>query len=106
MKFTYLLLLIIPAFVFATDDAERNPTAKKIKAKITSKLSKSSHQNGYCDVYLYMRHSGTKAYIKSIKTSGDYKLCKQTRKAVPLKKGFKYKQPEKIIRLHISMLDE
>ena len=98
-----LLVLIIVSFsAWSSDDAEFNPIAKKLKAKILTEIKHDIQLSGFCDVYIYMKHNGEKAVISKVKTSGDYKLCKASKKAIKLNKTFNYTKAEMMIRIHIS----
>lgn len=83
------------------DDAESNPIAKKIKARITKALKKQEYR-GFCTVFIEMAHSNSTAIVKRVKTSGDYKLCKLSRSKINKGQRFKYRIPEKYLRLHIE----
>lgn len=92
--------MISPALA---DDSQVNPIAKKIKSQIVKKLDNSSiDYKGFCDVTIEMRHSDTRAKVHRVRTSGDRKLCNFAKKTVKVGKTYKYKFPEKFIRLHIT----
>lgn len=95
-------LLITPSSTLA-DDAQRNPLAKRIKAKVLKHVKK--HTNGYvgyCDVMIEMHYHSNRAEIKSVRTNGDSKVCHLSKAF--LKKGtqYRYIYLEKYIQLHIS----
>lgn len=102
MKKLILILLFTPLSSVA-DDALINPVAKKIKSQIIKILHKQGHDDlsGFCDLMLEMRHQKAHVKVHRIKTSGDSKLCKAARRAVP-KKRYRYKEHEKFIRIQIS----
>lgn len=102
MKKFILILWLIP-LSSAADDALINPVAKKIKSQIMKTLHKQGHDDlpGFCDLMLEMRHQNAYVKVHRIKSSGDSKLCKAARRAVP-KKRYRYKEHEKFIRIQIS----
>ncbi|MGF1802418.1 hypothetical protein L4D11_17245 [Vibrio gigantis] len=102
MRYLVFLLCFLSPGAFA-DDALVNPVAKKIKVTIMKGLNKGDVIfDGYCDLMIEMKHSKGYARIKKVRTSGDSKVCKQAKKHLPKKNNFKYRFPEKYIRLHIA----
>jgi len=105
MKYMLILLMAFTAVSWA-DDAETNFVAKKIKSKVIKSIKKADGHDyeGYCDLMIEMRHKGRMAFIHRISSSGDYNLCKLSKRS--LKKGmkFKYEEKEKFIRIHISRI--
>jgi hypothetical protein len=98
--FTLLFALTLSMSAVA-DDAQTNPIAKKVKAKILKALKNEEHR-GFCTVFIEMTHSGSTAIVKRVKTSGDYDLCKLSRSKIKKGQRFKYRTPEKYLRLHIE----
>ena len=101
------LCLLIPIYLIsfatlASDDANHNAIAKTLKKSIVKKVSKANGLEGFCDVYIYMRHQGKSAFVTRVKTNGDRKICKLSRHNVKIGRKFTYDNPEKIIRLHIT----
>lgn len=98
----FLLLFVFSFYSWSADDAEFNPIAEKIKAKVLKDINGEEHLVGFCNVYIYMKYKGKTAYVSRVKTSGDYKLCKASKKAIKLNKPFRYTNTEKILRIHVS----
>ena len=101
------LCLLIPIFLIsfstlASDDADHNAIAQKLKKSIVKKVSNVDGLEGFCDVYIYMRHQGKSAFVTKVKTNGDRQICKLSRHNVKIGRKFTYDHPEKIIRLHIT----
>mgnify|MGYP003338961102 FL=1 len=49
-----------------------------------------------------MEHKGKKAVIKRVTSSGDKKVCRYVKSNLRKGKRYRYKYPEKYIRLHIA----
>ncbi|MGP8305043.1 hypothetical protein WJM94_02545 [Vibrio sp. YIC-376] len=99
---TFLALVLFSGSVFS-DDSETNPVARKIKNQLQSKVSrKFDDYQGYCDVMIEMEHKGSKASIKRVTGTGDQPVCRYVKSNLKVGKTFRYKFPEKYIRLHIS----
>lgn len=85
------------------DDSERNPLAKQIKSKLIKHVRKHTDGYvGYCNVMIEMRYDSRRASIRSVKTSGDSKVCKLSKKYLQKGTKFKYTYLEKYLNLHIS----
>lgn len=94
-------LLLISAPVFAIDDAAYNPIAKKLKKRVVKALSK--HEvTGYCDIFVELVHDERYAKVKRVRGTGDHRVCKIGKKAIKRGERFRYKYPEKFIRVHVS----
>ncbi|MBR9874548.1 MAG: hypothetical protein GYB23_09810 [Vibrionaceae bacterium] len=99
---TFLALALFSAPTFA-DDSQVNPVAKKIKNKLQRKVTKKfDDYQGYCDVMIEMEHKGSKASIKRVSGTGDQTVCRFVKSNLKVGKRFRYKYPEKYIRLHIT----
>lgn len=101
MMICILLLSIISFSCFAVDDSEHNSIARNLKQTVMKRVTQSYDLEGFCDVYIHMRHQGKFAIVRTVKTTGNHKLCKLSRKAIKVGRKFSYVHPEKIIRLHI-----
>lgn len=101
MKLVLFLVCLLAAPTACADDAETNPIAKTLKQKLLKSI-KNSQLTGYCDVYVEMTHTESMAIVKRVTTSGDYRLCKLSQSKVRLGQQFKFRYPEKYIRLHIE----
>jgi len=93
-----LFFLTLPAFA---DDAESNALAKKLKVIIQKQISNKG-LNGYCDLFIEMTHQDSVAIVKRVSSTGDYQLCKSSKKSLRIGESFTYVVPEKYIRLHIE----
>lgn len=94
------LITVSPATL--ADDSEINPVAKKLKTKIERAVNKYKQPlSGYCDYTIEMEHKGKFAYVESIRTSGDHKLCKIGKRAIKKGTRFRYKKPERFIRIQV-----
>lgn len=104
MKYMLMLVMGFSMTNCWADDAETNMVAKQIKNKVTKSIKRLNGDayEGYCDLMIEMRHKGRVAIIHRISSSGDYKLCKASKRS--LKKGlrFKYEYKEKFVRIHIT----
>lgn len=102
MKHIFIaLLLLIPHATLAQDDAEWNSIAHKLKKKAISKVS-DLDLLGYCNLFIEFKHTKRHAIIVNVTSSGDYQICKLSKRAVKKGQRFKYKQPEKYLRIHIA----
>lgn len=101
-----LIVLSLCIFVkdaYSRDDSERNNVASKIKKEVMKAVKRSPDtEYGYCDLMIEMRHDDNYAYIKRASYTGDKRVCKASKKALRVGKKYRYKEPEKYIRLHIS----
>ncbi|MGF1755015.1 hypothetical protein L4C33_15650 [Vibrio makurazakiensis] len=97
------LCSLLCSITINADDSQTNPVAKKIKKTVTQYVNKrTSDYIGYCDIMVEMRHTKNKAIIHKIKTSGDYKVCKLSKKSLKKGRKYSYPYPEKFIRIHIT----
>ncbi|UUM31796.1 hypothetical protein [Vibrio japonicus] len=96
-----ILLSIISVSVFATDDAAHNPIAKKLKKRVVKELSKHEVA-GYCDIFIELVHDKQYAKVKKVRGTGDHQVCKVGKRVIKRGERFKYKHPEKFIRVHVS----
>jgi len=96
-----LILSTLMSFSVYADDTEVNPLASKIKSKIDKQLSKHN-LSGYCDLFIEMAHKENFAVIKRVTSTGDYQLCKASKKIVRKGHRYNYSLTEKYIRLHIE----
>ncbi|EGU9322592.1 hypothetical protein CGH21_21605 [Vibrio parahaemolyticus] len=98
-----LFLLLLPTASTLADDSETNPVAKKIKSTLQKKVDKQFDQyDGYCDLMIEMEHKGKVAIVKRVTGSGDTKVCRFARSNLKSGKRYRYKHPEKYIRIHIT----
>ncbi|MCF9123910.1 hypothetical protein J8A01_10935 [Vibrio parahaemolyticus] len=96
-------LLLLPTASTLADDSETNPVAKKIKSTLQKKVDKQFDQyDGYCDLMIEMEHKGKVAIVKRVTGSGDTKVCRFARSNLKTGKRYRYKHPEKYIRIHIT----
>ncbi|MDN3679187.1 hypothetical protein QWZ04_02455 [Vibrio tapetis subsp. quintayensis] len=94
--------LISVSTLSIADDAQINPVAKKLKTKIERAVNKYKKPlSGYCDFTIEMEHKGKFTYVKSTRTSGDHKLCKLGKRSIKKGMRFRYKKPEKFIRIQV-----
>ncbi|EHI5140571.1 hypothetical protein QNE83_004063 [Vibrio alginolyticus] len=99
---TLMILIFASTSVFA-DDSDTNLLAKKIKTKLQKKVdNKFDDYQGYCDVMIEMEHKSKNAVIKRVTSSGDQKVCRYVKSNLKKGKRYRYKYPEKYIRLHIT----
>ncbi|ALR15492.1 MULTISPECIES: hypothetical protein [Vibrio] len=99
---TLLAFVLFSSPTFA-DDSQTNPVAKKIKNKLQRKVTKQfDDYQGYCDVMIEMEHKGSKASIKRVSGTGDRVVCRYVKSNLKIGQRFRYKVPEKYIRLHIT----
>lgn len=96
-----IFLTLFSASSIAIDDAKRNPIAKKIKQRVVKELSKQQ-LDGYCDLFIEFSHDDRYAKVKKVRGTGDHKICKVGKKAIKRGQRFKYQQPEKYIRIHVT----
>jgi len=103
MKYPIFLsiLLIFPLSTVNADDSERNPIAKQIKKQIIQHISNKDIK-GFCDVFIELSHSKNIATVKRVTGTGDYRVCKASKKAIKKGKQYKYRTPEKYLRIHIA----
>lgn len=102
MKSNLLIVLtLFSASSIAIDDAERNSIAKKLKQRVVKELSKQELE-GYCDLFIEFSHDDRYAKVKKVRGTGDHKVCKVGKKAIKRGQRFKYQQPEKYIRIHVT----
>ncbi|EMR9627352.1 hypothetical protein WKN16_003324 [Vibrio parahaemolyticus] len=98
-----LFLLLLPTASTLADDSETNPVAKKIKSTLQKKVDKQFDQyDGYCDLMIEMEHKEKVAIVKRVTGSGDTKVCRFARSNLKTGKRYRYKYPEKYIRIHIT----
>ncbi|NAW68796.1 hypothetical protein CAG54_02110 [Vibrio sp. V27_P1S3P104] len=106
IKKSVMLGLILSSMVMSAfaDDAETNPTAKKIKQQLIKQLKKDQFSlSGYCDVFIYMRHvTAKKAEVRKATSTGSSHQCKEIEQLIRVGKKYSYQQPEYIIRIHIE----
>lgn len=96
-----LMLTAAPSFVLASDDAAHNPIAKKLKNKLLKELA-TSDLKGFCDVFVELKHTDNYAIVASVTTTGDYRLCKVGKTTIKKGLRFKYRTPEKYLRIHVA----
>lgn len=101
MKKITLFSFLLISFCSNADDAEVNQLAKKIKSKIVKQVS-AYDLSGYCDLFIEMSHSESVATVKRVTSTGDYNLCKVSKRVVRKGHRYKYNLSEKYIRLHIE----
>ncbi|OXX55303.1 hypothetical protein B9J80_05740 [Vibrio sp. V12_P9A6T4] len=107
MKKIYVVIISLVIVVFCSkgyaDDSESNPVAKSIKQQTLKALKKyRSKLDGYCDVMIEMKHVQSYAEIVGVGTNGDYQICAKAKSKIKIGKKFKYKVPEKYIRIQIN----
>lgn len=104
MRYTVTLICFLIGLSAAkADDSDTNPIAKKIKAELQKKVSnKFDSYEGYCDLMIEMEHKGKNAKIKRINGNGDKPVCQFAKSNLKIGKRYRYKFPEKYIRLHIT----
>ncbi len=101
LGFMAIVFCLVSSPILA-DDSQTNSVARKIKAKVERAVNKYKKPlSGYCDLTIEMEHKGKFAYIERIRTSGDHKLCKVGKKSIKKGMRFRYKKPERFIRIHI-----
>jgi hypothetical protein len=49
-----------------------------------------------------LSHSKNIATVKRVTGTGDYRVCKASKKAIKKGKQYKYRTPEKYLRIHIA----
>ncbi len=96
-----IFLTLFSASSIAIDDAERNSIAKKLKQRVVKELSKQELE-GYCDLFIEFSHDDRYAKVKKVRGTGDHKVCKAVKKIIKRGQRFKYQQPEKYIRIHVT----
>lgn len=101
MRVLLIFSLLISHGAMAVDDSSHNKIAKKLKKRVERQLSKQD-ASGYCDLYIEFVHQDKWAKIRRVKGTGDHYVCKVGKKAIKKGERFKYKQPEKYIRIHIA----
>ncbi len=102
------LMLLVGAFLFQTplavaDDAKRSYLAKVLKLHVQKQLAKKfDRYEGYCDVMLGFTHDNGVATLKSVKGTGDSKVCRVAKKS--LKKGLKIrtKEAHNLLVIHVT----
>ncbi|MDF2152152.1 hypothetical protein [Vibrio sp. CAU 1672] len=100
---TFAVLFLSCSFVVMADDAQTNPLAKKLKAKLEKKIARHfDDYQGYCDVMIEMEHRGKTAVIRRVSGTGDAAVCQVVKSSLKLGSKHRYQFPEKYIRLHIS----
>ncbi|AYO19892.1 hypothetical protein D0856_07115 [Vibrio owensii] len=104
MRYTVTFLLILFSnSVAKADDSQTNPVANQIKVELQKKTNrKFDGYDGYCDLMIEMEHKGKSAKIKKVNVSGDKRVCQFAKSNVKIGKRYRYKFPEKYIRLHIT----
>ncbi|WP_459656959.1 hypothetical protein [Vibrio rotiferianus] len=107
MRSILLFPLLLLSNLIVADDSEFNPVAKKIKSKLQKQVDKRfDDYQGYCDVMIELEHSNSTAKIRRVTGIGDTKICKFAKSKLKKGKKFKYRYPEKFIRLHLSTLSK
>lgn len=102
MRLSILIsLLLFHASSVAMDDSERNPIAKKLKHSVMKKVTKAHDVEGFCDLFITMKHKGKTAVVKSVRTNGNHQLCKLSKSGIKIGRKFRYDSPANLIRLHI-----
>tara|TARA_Y100001960_G_scaffold55610_1_gene57051 strand:- start:216 stop:530 length:315 start_codon:yes stop_codon:yes gene_type:complete len=96
------LLFIFSTLSFAQDDSEWNAVAKQLKKKATVKVS-NLNLPGYCNVFVELKHTKRYAIVVKVTSSGDYKICKASKSAIKKGEKYKYRTPEKYLRIHIAI---
>lgn len=96
-----IFLTLFSASSVAIDDAERNSIAKKLKQRVVKELSKQELE-GYCDLFIELSHDDRYAKVKKVRGTGDHKVCQVGKKVIKRGQRFKYQQPEKYIRIHVT----
>ncbi|RTZ16876.1 hypothetical protein EJ063_08805 [Vibrio aquaticus] len=96
--FLWAMLISMPTYA---DDSEHNPLARKLKSSIQKQISDKKLE-GYCDLFIELDYSNTKAVVKRVSGIGDHKVCKASKKLVHKGRAHKYTVTEKYIRLHIE----
>ncbi|MGR5279215.1 hypothetical protein ACPV5J_21235 [Vibrio rotiferianus] len=107
MRSILLFPLLLLSNLIVADDSEFNPVAKKIKSKLQKQVDKRfDDYQGYCDVMIELEHSNSTAKIRRVTGIGDTRICKFAKSKLKKGKKFKYRYPEKFIRLHLSTLSK
>ena len=97
----FIFLTLFSASSIAIDDADHNSIAKKLKQRVAKELSKQELE-GYCDLFIELSHDERYAKVKKVRGTGDHKVCKVGKKVIKRGQRFKYQQPEKYIRIHVT----
>ncbi|MGC9402215.1 hypothetical protein [Vibrio genomosp. F10] len=101
-----VLTVLLSGSAWGQDDTDYNATAKKIKKHLSKQLRKLEFEdNDFCDLMLEMKLKQSYATVRRVHGTGGSKMCRESKKILKKQKKFRFTEPEKYIRIHVSTKD-